>query len=75
MTNEISKAAEFDDEEQLGMALIIARKKLDIAMDGLKRIKRLTEPSYKDRNLEALALAVNTFSGEIIEQINQKEQQ
>ena len=30
------------------------------------------EPSYKNRNLEALALAVNTFSSEIIEQINQR---
>lgn len=48
------------------------RNELDIAMDGLKRIKKLTEPSYKNRNLEALALAVNTFSGEIIEQINQR---
>ena len=49
-----------------------AIKKLDIAMDGLKRIEKLTRPSYKNRNLEALALAVNTFSGEIIKQINQR---
>lgn len=54
-------------------ALIRTRKALDVAMDGLKRIEKFTEPSYKNRNLEALALAVNTFSGEIIEQINQKE--
>lgn len=53
-------------------ALIDTEKKLDIVMDGLKRIEKLTEPSYKNRNLEALALAVNAFSGEIIEQINQR---
>lgn len=57
--------------KELWQALIDTKKKLDIAMDGLKRIEKLTEPSYKNRNLEALALAVNTFSGEIIEQINQ----
>ena len=58
--------------QKLWQALIDTKKKLDIAMDGLKRIEKLTEPSYKNRNLEALALAVNTFSGEIIEQINQR---
>lgn len=57
---------------ELWKELIDTKKKLDIAMDGLKRIEKLTEPSYKNRNLEALALAVNTFSGEIIEQINQR---
>lgn len=51
-----------------------ARKALDVAMDGVKQIEKLTEPSYKNRNLEALALAVNTFSGEIIEQITALEQ-
>lgn len=59
--------------EELWQELIRTRKKLDIVMDGLKRIEKLTEPSYKNRNLEALALAVNTFSGEIIKQINNKE--
>ena len=61
--------------ESLWLALIDTKKKLDIAVDGLKRIEKLTKPSYKNRNLEALALAVNTFSGEIIERINQKEEQ
>ena len=58
--------------KELWQALIDTKKKLDITMDGLKRIKKLTKPSYKNRNLEALALAVNTFSGEIIERINQR---
>ena len=62
-----------DSDIKLWQALIDTKKKLDIAMDGLKRIEKLTEPSYKNRNLEALALAVNTFSGEIIEQINNKD--
>lgn len=60
--------------KELWQALIDTKKILDIAMDGLKRIEKLTEPSYKNRNLEALALAVNTFSGEIIEQITALEQ-
>lgn len=59
-------------DKDIWQELICTRKALDVAMDGLKRIEKLTEPSYKDRNLEALALAVNTFSGEIIEQINQR---
>ena len=61
-----------DDLLALETDLERTRKKLDIAMDGLKRIEKLTKPSYKNRNLEALALAVNTFSGEIIEQISQR---
>lgn len=61
-----------DSDIKLWQALIDTKKKLDIVMDGVKRIEKLTEPSYKNRNLEALALAVNTFSGEIIEQINQR---
>lgn len=65
--------AYLDDLLALETELERTRKALDIAMDGLKRIEKLTEPSYKNRNLEALALAVNTFSGEIIEQINNKD--
>ena len=61
--------------KELWQVLIDTKKKLDVAMDGLKRIEKLTEPSYTNRNLEALALAINTFSGEIIEQIKDKEQQ
>ena len=60
--------------KQIITELIRTRKALGVAMDGLKRIEKLTEPSYKNRNLEALALAVNTFSGEIIKQITALEQ-
>ena len=67
-----TKWAYFDDLLALETKLERTRNELDIAIDGLKRIEKLTEPSYKNRNLEALALAVNTFSGEIIEQINQR---